>query len=68
MCCKHQVFTRSECQVHPDDKSLYSKIYNAGKSNSVGVHATHTGMCTVTACRTFKKCEKEATFLWQKML
>ena len=24
---------------------------------------THTGMCTVTACRTeFLKCEKEATF------
>ncbi len=23
---------------------------------------THTEMCTVTACRTSKKCEKEATF------
>ena len=23
---------------------------------------THTGMCTVTACRTANKCEKEATF------
>ena len=29
---------------------------------SVGSWRTHTGTCTVTACRTSIKCEKEATF------
>ena len=28
----------------------------------MGAYATHTGKCTVTACRTNYKCEKEAAF------
>ena len=62
-----RVFTRSECQVlDTDDKSLYvissAKLAENNRCEDGLKNPTHTGECTVTACLTLEKCEKEATF------
>ena len=42
---------------------VYKRQCQDDVENGVGSTRTHTGMCTVTACRTsIIKCEKEATF------
>ena len=43
------------------DKSLYKILMVRNDRTPCGL-MTHTGECTVTACRTETKCEKEATF------
>jgi len=48
-----------------DDKSLYKRRapdFERKKACCDVSGRTHTALCTVTACRTLKKCEKEATF------
>ncbi len=60
-------FPWSECQVRETgDKSLYKNnrtvINRDGSAYRKDIQKIHTGKCTVTACRTNIKCEKEATF------
>ena len=40
---------------------LQNKVYSKVETTCV-IYEIHTGECTVTACRTIYKCEKEATF------
>ena len=57
-------FPWSECQVRKLTTSHCTETedHEMVENNVCEIRMIHTGECTVTACRTNQKCEKEATF------